>query len=89
MFSTHNSENKGMTLPELVLATLLLGAFTAVFVVVTEFTTKFFQKNLRDDTESSVFQENDILKVQSDLYKTFDSLKIYIAQLYVVYREST
>ena len=35
--------NKGMTLPELIVATLMLSAFTAVFLVVAEFTGKFFQ----------------------------------------------
>ena len=35
--------NKGMTFPELVLAILMLTAFTAVTVLVTEFTSRFFQ----------------------------------------------
>ena len=35
--------NKGMTIPELVMAILMLTAFTGVFVVVTRFTTKFLQ----------------------------------------------
>ena len=36
-------KNKGMTLPELVLAILMLTAFTGVTVMVTEFTSRFFQ----------------------------------------------
>ena len=35
--------NEGMTLPELVLAILMLTAFTAITVMVTEFTSRFFQ----------------------------------------------
>ena len=35
--------NEGMTLPELVLAFLMLTAFTAITVIVTEFTSRFFQ----------------------------------------------
>ena len=73
-------DNKGMTLPELVLATLMLGAFTAVFVVVSQFTSKFFQKNLSADTESNNFEDNDLLNVQYDLYESFDSLKTYLSQ---------
>ena len=73
-------KNNGMTLPELVLAMIMLSSFTALFVVVSQFTSKFFQKNLRADIESNVFQENDILNVQSNLYKNFDSLKLYLSQ---------
>ena len=73
-------ENNGMTLPELILAIIMLGSFTALFVVVSQFTSKFFQKNLRADIESNVFQKNDILNVQSDLYKSFDYLKLYLSQ---------
>ena len=36
-----NSE--GMTLPELVLAVLMLVAFTGITVMVTEYTSRFFQ----------------------------------------------
>ena len=35
--------NEGMTLPELVLAISMLTAFTAITVMVTEFTSRFFQ----------------------------------------------
>ena len=35
--------NKGMTVPELVMAMLMLTAFTGVFVVVTKFTSNFMQ----------------------------------------------
>ena len=73
-------ENKGMTLPELILAIVMLGTFTALYVVVSQFTSKFFQENLRSDIETKTFQENDILNVQSNLYKNFESLKLYLAQ---------
>ena len=35
--------DKGMTLPELILAVFMLTAFTGVTVMVTEFTSRFFQ----------------------------------------------
>ena len=35
--------NEGMTLPELILAILMLTAFTGVTVMVTQFTARFFQ----------------------------------------------
>ncbi len=75
-----NLENNGMTLPELILATFMLGAFTAVFVIVTQFTSKFFQKNLRVDKENNTYQDNDILNMQYSLYKNFDYLKEFLAQ---------
>lgn len=80
MIRKDNQLNKGMTLPELILATIMLGAFTAVFVVVSQFTSKFFQKNLRSDTENTTFQDNDILNTQNNLYLSFDSLKSYLSQ---------
>ena len=39
--------NKGMTLPELVLAILMLTAFTGLTVMVTEFTSRFSRKSGR------------------------------------------
>ena len=80
MFKKDPQGDKGMTLPELILAMFMLGTFTALFVVVSQFTSKFFQKNLTVDSESNAFQENDILNVQYNLYKTFDSLKLYLSQ---------
>ena len=38
-----NFNNEGMTLPELILAILMLTAFTGVTVMVTQFTARFFQ----------------------------------------------
>ena len=37
------TKNEGMTLPELILAILMLSAFTAVTVMVIQFTSRFFQ----------------------------------------------
>ena len=80
MMDKANFKNKGMTLPELILAIFMLGAFTAVFVVVTQFTSKFFQKNLRVDKGNNTYQENDILNMQYNLYKNFDFLKEFLSQ---------
>ena len=80
MIKNDNFENRGMTLPELILATVMLGTFTALFVIVSQFTSKFFQNNSRADIETNSFQDNDILNVQNDLYYSFESLKNYLAQ---------
>ena len=82
MINNDNFDNKGMTLPELILATMMLGAFTSLFVLVSQFTSKFFQKDLRTDIEADIqiFTDNDTLNVQYNLYQTFDSLKTYLAQ---------
>ena len=49
--------NKGMTLPELVLAILMLTAFMGVTVMVTEFTARFFQPLNEEAKEESVEEE--------------------------------
>ena len=36
-------KNEGMTLPEMTLAILMLIAFTGITIMVTEFTSRFFQ----------------------------------------------
>ena len=42
-------KNSGMTLPELILAVLMLVSFTGITVMVTQFTARFFQ-NMNDKT---------------------------------------
>ncbi len=70
-------KNKGMTLPELVLAILMLTAFTAVTVMVTEFTARFFQplnEEAREEYISSNKELSDMLNDHSQINSTFDSI---------------
>ena len=69
--------NKGMTLPELVLAILMLTAFTAVTVLVTEFTSRFFQP-LNEEAKEEFITYNkelsDMLNDHSQINSAFDSI---------------
>ena len=42
-FSKNFKNNRGMTIPELVMATLMLSAFTGVFIIVARFTANFIR----------------------------------------------
>ena len=69
--------NKGMTLPELVLAILMLTAFTAVTVMVTQFTSRFFQplnEEAKEEYISSNKELSDMLNDHSQINSTFDSI---------------
>ena len=69
--------NKGMTLPELVLAILMLTAFTAVTVLVTEFTSRFFQplnEEAKEEFISSNKELSDMLNDHSLINSAFDSI---------------
>ena len=69
--------NKGMSLPELVLAILMLTAFTAVTVMVTEFTSRFFQP-LNEEAKEEYITSNkdlsDMLNHHSQINNAFDSI---------------
>ena len=76
-------DNRGMTLPELILSVLMLSAFTAVFAVVTQFTAKFFQPlNLAssDSSDSSNIDLSDILNDQIQLNNAFDSIVDFLSE---------
>ena len=69
--------NAGMTLPELVLAVLMLTAFTAITVMVTEFTSRFFQplnEEAKDEYISSNKEFSDVLNHHSQINNAFDSI---------------
>ena len=69
--------NKGMTLPELVLAILMLTAFTGLTVMVTEFTSRFFQplnEEAKDEYISSDKELSDMLNHHSQINSSFDSI---------------
>ena len=58
--------NKGMTLPELVLAILMLTAFTSITVMVTKFTSSFFQP-LNEEAKEEYISSNKVFRQVSHL----------------------
>ena len=69
--------NEGMTLPELILAILMLTAFTGVTVMVTQFTSRFFQplnEEAKEEYISSNKELSDMLNYHSQINSTFDSI---------------
>ena len=67
-------KNNGMTLPELILAVLMLSAFTGVVAIVMQFTAKFFQPLYSEKDARSVLND------QMKLGKSIDSIIEVIAQ---------
>ena len=67
-------KNNGMTLPELVLAILMLSAFTGVVAIVMQFTAKFFQPLYSEKESRSVLND------QMQLGNSFDSIIEVISQ---------
>jgi len=75
--------NKGMTLPELVLAVFMLTAFTAVTVLVTEFTSRFFQplnEEAKEEFITSNKELSDMLNDHSQINSAFDSIIEILAE---------
>ena len=68
--------NDGMTFPELVLAFLMLTAFTTITVMVTQFTANFFQPQNIEDNELRYDWLND----NSQINKAFDSIIEFLSQ---------
>ena len=69
--------NKGMSLPELILAVLMLTAFTGITVMVTEFTSRFFQPLNEEAKEEYISPDkelSDVLNDHSLINNTFDSI---------------
>ena len=50
----HKTTNKGMTLPELVLAIFMLTTFTGLSVMVIKFTSRFFQPLNIDNVKKEI-----------------------------------
>ena len=65
--------NNGMTFPELVLAIFMLTAFTAVTVMVTAYTSRFFQPLNQEVGESNEVMR-DILNDHYKINDSFDSI---------------
>ena len=63
-------DNTGMTLPELILAVMMLSAFTGITVMVTQFTSSFFQTA----NEGAKGKFVDVLDDHIRLNQAFDSI---------------
>ena len=71
------NQNKGMTLPELVLAIFMLVAFTGFTVMIVRYTARFFQplnKEAKEEFISSGKELQDILNDQTQINNAFDSI---------------
>ena len=77
------TNNKGMTLPELVLAVFMLTAFTGVSVMVTKYTSRFFQ-SLEGVNERGNISTNsnlkDIIQDHKEINYAFDSIVETLSQ---------
>ena len=69
--------NKGMTLPELVLAILMLIAFTGFSVMIVQYTSRFFQP-LNEEAKEEYISSNkdlqDMLNDHTQINNAFDSI---------------
>ena len=86
---SNKTTNKGMTLPELVLAIFMLTTFTGLSVMVIKFTSRFFQPlNIDNLKKEENLQENnltnnelrDILNDQYKINSAFDSIIEILSQ---------
>ena len=69
--------NDGMTLPELILAVLMLTAFTGITVMVTAYTSRFFQplnEEAKEEYISSNKELSDKLNDHNQINKALDSV---------------
>ena len=69
--------NQGMSLPELILAILMLTAFTGITVMVTEFTSRFFQplnQEAKEENISSNEEQSNMLNDHSLINNSIDSI---------------
>tara|TARA_B100000424_G_C22763996_1_gene411878 strand:- start:131 stop:703 length:573 start_codon:yes stop_codon:yes gene_type:complete len=69
--------NKGMTLPELVLAIFMLIAFTGFTVMIVQYISRFFQplnEEAKEEYISSNKELQDVLNHHMDINKAFDSI---------------
>ena len=69
--------NEGMTLPELVLAVLMLVSFTGITVMVTEYTSRFFQPLNEEAKEEYIESEKELsdkLNDHAQINQSIDSI---------------
>ena len=76
-------KNKGMTLPEMILAVLMLTAFTSITIMVTEFTSRFFQplnEEAKEEYISSNKELSDKLNNHYQINIAFDSIIEFLSE---------
>ena len=76
-------KNEGMTLPEMILAILMLTAFTAITIMVTEFTSRFFQplnEEAKEEYLSSNKEFSDKLNDHSQINNAIDSIIEFLSE---------
>ena len=76
------TKNKGMTLPEMILAVIMLISFTGITVMVTEFTSRFFQP-LNEGSKEEYDSNNELSDVINDHYQiniAFDSIIEFLSE---------
>ena len=74
------NKDKGMTLPELILAMAMMTTFTAVFVVVMQFISRFFQPQNISIDSSSEKELKDILNDHMQINDSFDYIEDFLSQ---------
>ena len=76
-------KNEGMTLPEMILAVLMLTAFTAITIMVTEFTSRFFQplnEEVKEEYISSDEELSDKLNNHYEINVAIDSIIEFLSE---------
>ena len=76
-------KNEGMTLPEMILAILMLISFTAITVMVTEFTSRFFQplnEEAKEEYISSNKELRDVLNDHSQINNSIDLIIEFLSE---------
>tara|TARA_Y100000991_G_C21866526_1_gene303183 strand:- start:228 stop:761 length:534 start_codon:yes stop_codon:yes gene_type:complete len=77
MMNKKKLKSEGMTLPELVLAVLMLAAFTGITVMVTTYTSRFFQPLNEEAKEEYISAEKELsdkLNDHAQINETIDSI---------------
>ena len=80
---TKEINNKGMTLPEMILAISMLIAFTGIAVMVTSYTARFFQPlnvEINEENPSSNNEFKDILNDHLKINKSFDAIVEFLEE---------
>ena len=76
-------KNKGMSLPEMILAIFMLTSFTAISVMVTAFTSRFFQplnEGAKEENALSSEELGDMLNDHSQINIAFDSIIEFLSE---------
>ena len=75
--NSQKKNSEGMTLPELILAVLMLAAFTGITVMVTAYSARFFQPLNEEAKEEYINSEKELsdkINDHAQINKSFDSI---------------